>query len=233
MQRILIVEDDAAVVVGLSDFVQGLGFEPVVARDGEQALVLYEQMKPDLVLLDLMLPKRSGAEVCRVIRGGGNDTPIIMVTAKGQPHDRVEGLDLGADDYVTKPFDLSELGARIRAVLRRSVGAETPHVSVHEIAGMRIDLGQYVIERDGGRHALSRRECDILALLLARRPTVVSRNEILDTVWGADAFPSTRTVDNYIVSLRKKLEADPASPRILLSVRSAGYKLVDPDAAEG
>jgi len=226
--RILIVEDDPAVALGLRDFVRGLGYEPVVARDGAQAMLLYDQVGPALVLLDRMLPKRSGDDVCRDIRDRSRATSIIMLTAKGQPHDRVDGLDLGADDYVTKPFDLSELAARIRAVLRRSEPATHADASVHVLAGTRIDLGQYVVERDGHRYELSQRESDILAFLLARRPRVVSRNEILDAVWGSDAYPSTRTVDNYIVSLRKKLEPVPSSPRMLLSVRSAGYKLVDP-----
>ena len=232
MPRILIVEDDPAVALGLSDFVTGLGFEPIVAKDGDQAMVLYDQVDPALVLLDRMLPKRSGDDVCREIRGRSSATPIIMLTAKGQPPDRVHGLDLGADDYVTKPFDLSELAARIRAVLRRAEAAKRPNAPLHVLGGTSIDLGQYVVERDGHRYELSQRESDILALLLDRRPSVVSRNEILNTVWGTDAYPSTRTVDNYIVSLRKKLEPDPSSPRMLLSVRSAGYKLVEPEVGD-
>lgn len=222
---ILVVEDDPAVAVGLNDFICGMGYNCIVARDGEQALSLFKSQRPDLVLLDLVLPKLSGTEVCREIRSRGDMTPIIMVTAKGQPQDRVAGLDLGADDYITKPFDLSELAARIRAVLRRTDPPEIEEYVV-QLGQVRIDLGGYLIESSSGRHELSARERDILALLLAKRNQVVSRNEILDKIWGTDQFPSTRTVDNYIVSLRKKLEPDPSSPKILISVRSSGYKLM-------
>ncbi len=225
MTRILIVEDDPAVVVGLSDFVRNLGYDVIVARDGEQALRSFGESSPDLVLLDLVLPKLGGVAVCREIRARGDDTPIIMVTAKTQPHDRVAGLDMGADDYVTKPFDLPELAARIRAVMRRVEARRRVAGSVCQIGPVRIDLAGFTIERDGTSHPLQARERDILALLLARRGEVVSRNEILNTVWGIDAYPTTRTVDNYIVSLRKKLEADPASPEMLVSVRGAGYKI--------
>jgi len=224
VKTILIVEDDPAVAVGLNDFVRGMGYRCIAARDGVQGLALFDAEKPDLVLLDLVLPKRSGTEICREIRARGDMTPIIMVTAKGQPQDRIAGLDLGADDYVTKPFNLKELAARIRAVLRRTDPPEED-VSVVRIDGIQVDLAGFVVERDGVRHQLSVRERDILAFLLTRRNQVVSRHEILDRVWGTDRFPSTRTVDNYIVSLRKKLEADPGSPRLLLSVRSSGYKL--------
>ncbi len=226
MQRILIVEDDPAVVVGLSDFVRALGYDVAVARDGRQALQLYASHPPDLVLLDLVLPKKSGAEVCRTIREQGDTTPIIMVTAKTQPHDRVAGLDLGADDYVTKPFDLEELAARIRAVTRRATPSAQPTASVHRIGDARVDLQRFTVERDGKTHRLRAREREMLALLIVRRGEVVTRNDILDEIWGTDRFPTTRTVDNYIVSLRKMLQPDPASPRLLLSVRGAGYQLV-------
>lgn len=225
-KTILVVEDDPAVAIGLTDFVRSLGYQCVAARDGEQALSLFASVGPDLVLLDLVLPKKGGIQVCREIRASGCVTPIIMVTAKGQPHDRVAGLDCGADDYVTKPFNLQELAARIRAVMRRTEAPAAEQPTLFDIGPVHIDLDGFVIERDGEKHELSTRERDILALLISRRNTVVSRNEILDTVWGSDAFPSTRTVDNYIVSLRKKLEPDPAEPRTLLSIRSSGYKLV-------
>ncbi len=224
-KTILIVEDDPAVALGLNDFVRGLGYRCLLARDGIQALALFAAEKPELILLDLVLPKKNGAEVCKEIRNRGDMTPIIMVTAKGQPQDRVRGLDLGADDYVTKPFNLHELAARIRAVLRRTDPVEED-VSVFHVGSVRIDLASFVIERAGTRYELSTRERDILSLLLKRRNQVVSRSEILDQVWGMDQYPSTRTVDNYIVAIRKKLEADPASPQVLLSVRSFGYKLV-------
>lgn len=233
MKRILIVEDDPALVIGMSDFVRSLGYEVTVARDGEQGLRIYETIKPDLVLLDLMLPKRNGLEVCRAIRGKADATPIIMVTAKGQLPDRVAGLNVGADDYVTKPFDLQELAARIRAVLRRTEVSGFAKETVQTLGSVKIDLNGYRLERDGQSHELSARERDILAFLLARRNKVVTRNELLDEIWGRDAFPSTRTIDNYIVALRKKLEGDPAEPQILLSVRAAGYKLVDPGAGNG
>jgi len=229
LNRILIVEDDPAVVIGLSDFVRSLGYESVVARDGERALALFDETHPDLILLDLVLPKRSGMDVCREIRGRSDPTPIIMVTAKGQPKDRVAGLDLGADDYVTKPFDLPELAARIRAVMRRAPSAEHVAGGTYDLEGVHIDLGAFTIECEGETSSVCSRERDILALLLTHRGQVVTRNQILDEVWGRDNYPTTRTVDNYIVSLRKKLESDPSSPRILLSVRGVGYKIVGPD----
>lgn len=225
VKTILVVEDDPAVALGLNDFILGLGFRCVVARDGAQALSLFQAERPDLVLLDLVLPKRSGMQVCRDIRDRGDLTPIIMVTAKGQPQDRIAGLDLGADDYITKPFNLQELAARIRAVLRRTDPVEDESLTV-QLGDTCVDLAGCIIERGGQQHPISVRERDILALLLRRRNQVVSRNEILDKVWGTDQFPSTRTVDNYMVSLRKKLEADPHEPSVLLSVRGGGYKLV-------
>jgi DNA-binding response OmpR family regulator len=222
----MIVEDDPVVATGLSDFISNLGHELICARDGKQALDLFRDSHPDLVLLDLVLPRMSGMEVCRRIREQGDPTPIIMVTAKGQPHDRVAGLDLGADDYITKPFDLDELAARIRAVLRRATAADQSN-GRHQLGDeVVVDLDRFVIERGGQQFELNARERDILALFISRANQVVSRNEILDHVWGTEAYPSTRTVDNYMVSLRKKLEKDPANPNILLGIRSVGYKLI-------
>jgi DNA-binding response OmpR family regulator len=228
LKRILIVEDDAAVLVGMTDFVRSLGHEVAVARDGDTALKLFETFKPDLVLLDIVLPKIRGTEVCRTIRQRGDLTPIIMVTAKGHPHDRVAGLDLGADDYVIKPFDLNELAARIRAVLRRAETKQATTESTYDFGDLKIDLAGFSILRAGQAYELAAREQEILALLLSRSGQVVTRNEILDEIWGSDAFPSTRTIDNYIVTLRKKLEADPSNPQVLISVRGAGYKFVEP-----
>ncbi|MHC4443054.1 MAG: response regulator transcription factor [Planctomycetota bacterium] len=232
MKRILIVEDDPAIVVGLHDFIRSMGYEVLVARDGEQAITLFNSTSPDLVLLDLVLPKRSGTEVCRMIRERGDKTPIIMVTAKGQVRDRIAGLNLGADDYVTKPFDLAELMARIRAVIRRTDEEDISRQMVYQLGNLQIDLEQYTIDRDGQQYQLSAREREILSLLIDRQGQVVTRNDILNHVWGTDSFPTTRTIDNYIVSLRKKLESDPSSPQLLISVRSAGYKLVNPDLAD-
>ena len=226
MRKVLIVEDDPAVALGLNDFVRSLDYEPFVARDGEQAIKLFDSIKPDLVLLDLVLPGVGGEHVCRYIRRQTQATPVIMITAKGQVRDRIDGLDLGADDYVTKPFDLAELAARIRAVMRRVESNGSAESLAYQLGDVRIDLEAYTVERRGQRYRLSARERDILALLLTRQGQVVTRNDILNAVWGLDKYPSTRTVDNYIVSLRKKLEADPSEPTLLLSVRSAGYKLV-------
>jgi len=223
--RILVVEDDAAILRGLTDNLRFEGYEVLSARIGDEGLRLLLEREPDLVILDIMLPVLSGFDVCRRARKQGKVMPILMLTARGQEVDRVMGLDLGADDYVTKPYSIPELLARVRALLRRaSVGSGLPE---------RVRFGDVMVEFDSyearkGQDAvhLSPKEFGVLRLLVAREGDVVSRTDLLHEVWGYDCFPTTRTVDNHLASLRSKLEENPASPRHLLTVHGVGYKFV-------
>ena len=227
MKRILLIEDDLAILRGLKDNLEYESYEVLTANDGEQGYSLVKEKKPDLIILDLMLPKMSGYELCRKVRDDGNTTPILMLTARGEEVDRVLGLDLGADDYVTKPFSVPELLARIRAIFRRihqSKSEELPNkIKFSQIS---IDFKRFEAHKAGQHIELSRKEFGILRLLAARAGEVVTREELLDEVWGYDQYPTTRTVDNHIALLRSKLENDPAKPRYLITVHGVGYKLV-------
>jgi DNA-binding response OmpR family regulator len=183
------------------------------------------QKHPDLVILDLMLPKMSGYELCRRVRAEGLTTPILMLTARGEEGDRVLGLDLGADDYVTKPFSLRELLARVRALLRR---AQPPRTLIDELRvnDVAIDFRKYEATAGGRPLELTRREFQLLRVLASRPGEVITRSELLDQVWGLDDYPTTRTVDTHIASLRAKIERDPANPERLLTMRGVGYKWV-------
>jgi two-component system alkaline phosphatase synthesis response regulator PhoP len=220
--KILVVEDEASMLAGLEYALNKEGFEVLSASDGDSALHLARQAAPDLLLLDVMLPLRSGFEVLRTLRGEGRNVPVILLTAKGQELDKVHGLDLGADDYVTKPFSLAELLARIRARLRlREV--EVPES--FELGTARIELKRMRVERDGAAHELSLREVDMLKLLWRERGQPVSRERFLSDVWGHERFPTTRTVDQHMLKLRQKVEADPAAPKHLLTAFGVGYRL--------
>ncbi len=225
MSKILIVEDDQSIAQGLRDNLEFEKHEVSVATDGESALGLARGQRPDLIILDIRLPRMSGYEVCRKLRAEGSAIPVLMLTARGEEEDRVLGLDLGADDYVTKPFSVRELLARIRALLRRAS-------SVPELPGeLRIgdivaDFRSYEACRGGQPVELTRQEFGLLQLLAAREGRVVTRDELLETVWGHDAPQSTRTVDNHVATLRAKLESDPSAPRYLQTVHGVGYKLV-------
>ncbi len=225
MSKILIVEDDEPIAQGLRDNLEFEHYEVAIAADGQTALSMIREQRPDLILLDIRLPKLSGYEVCRKLRGGGNRTPILMLTARGEEEDRVLGLDLGADDYITKPFSVRELLARVRAQLRRASPApELPEeMKCGEIT---IDFRRYEARRGDQPVELTRKEYGVLRLLAAREGAVVTRDELLETVWGYDAPQTTRTVDNHIATLRAKLEPDPANPRYLHTVHGVGYKLV-------
>jgi DNA-binding response OmpR family regulator len=229
MSRILVVEDEPAILRGLVDNLKRELHDVLTAADGETAHRLIEEKKPDLVILDLMLPKLSGYEVCRQMRAHGNLTPLLMLTARGEETDRVVGLDLGADDYVTKPFSVRELLARVRALLRRGQPASAllDRLTVDDVS---IDFRSYEARRAGTpaglRFEMTRREFQILRALASRAGEVVSREDLLSQVWGLEVFPTTRTVDNHIAGLRAKLERDPAEPRHLLTVRGVGYKWV-------
>jgi DNA-binding response OmpR family regulator len=226
MSKILIVEDEPAILRGLQDNLRLEGFEVLTASDGESGYKLAVEAKPDLMILDLMLPRMSGYEVCRKLRTEGVNTPILILTARSEETDRVLGLDLGADDYVTKPFSIRELLARVRALLRRAAPA-VPAVAAFDqlrFSGAFLDFQKYEASKDGQPVDLTRKEFGIVKFLASRPGVVVSRDELLNEVWGYDAYPTTRTVDNHIASLRAKLEPDAANPRHFLTVHGVGYK---------
>ena len=226
MSRILIVEDDLAILRGLKDNLEYESYEVLTATDGEEGYSLIREKKPDLIILDLMLPKMSGYELCRKVREEGLTTPILMLTARGEEVDRVLGLDLGADDYVTKPFSVPELLARLRAILRRvrqSKAGDLPNELYFD--DVSIDFKRFEARKGGKTINMSRKEFGILRLLAARAGEVVTRDELLDEVWGYDQYPTTRTVDNHLALLRSKLEKDPSNPRRLLTIHGVGYKL--------
>jgi DNA-binding response OmpR family regulator len=219
--RILIVEDEDAMIAGLDYALRKEGFEVVVAKDGEEGQRRARE-GADLVLLDLMLPKRSGFDVLRSIREKDPSMPVILLTAKGQEADKVRGFDLGADDYVTKPFGLAELLARIRARLRRL--SEPVPVAV-TIGDASLDLKALVVTRAGASAGLTLREADMVKLLWKNAGQTVPRRLFLKEVWGHQAPPATRTVDQHVAKLRQKIESDPANPRHILTVFGVGYRL--------
>jgi DNA-binding response OmpR family regulator len=227
MKRILIIEDDVAILRGLKDNLEYESYEVLTAADGEEGYFLIKEKKPDLIILDLMLPKMNGYELCRRVRNEGVTTPILMLTARSEEMDRVHGLDLGADDYVTKPFSVPELLARIRAIIRRIQKAKTGDLPNDlEFGEVSVDFKCFEARKGGEVLDMSRKEFGVLRLLAARAGEVITRDELLDEVWGYDQYPTTRTVDNHIALLRTKLEDDPAKPRHLLTVHGVGYKLV-------
>jgi DNA-binding response OmpR family regulator len=231
-KRILVVEDDAAILRGLTDSLRDEGYDVLAARTGDEGLRRIREDVPDLVLLDVMLPGLSGFDVCRRARRDHPGIPILMLTARGEEMDRVMGLDLGADDYVTKPFSLPELLARVRAALRRASpdGALPGRVEFDDVA---VDFESYEATRGGRPLPLAPKEFAVLRMLVARGGKVVRRYDLLTHVWGFARMPTTRTVDNHVALLRSKLEADPSNPRRILTVHGVGYKFVpdeEPDA---
>ena len=225
MARILIAEDETDMAMGLRDNLQFEGYEVFVAADGEAALKLATEKSPDLVLLDIMMPKLDGLEVCKRIRQAGFTIPILMLTAKSQEIDIVRGLEMGADDYVTKPFSIRELLARIKAALRRT-GAGKNLSRIMRIGDATVDLVKGNVDRPGQTHHLGHFEFEILKMLVENAEHPVERNKLLDVIWGLEGFPVTRTVDNHIVSLRRKIEPDPKHPRHIVTVHSIGYRFV-------
>jgi len=226
-RRVLIVEDDEAMAVALRDGFLSEGFEVEVARDGDAGLQRATNATPDLLILDVMLPKLSGLDVCRHLRGEGSALPIIMLTARGQEIDKVLGLRLGADDYVTKPFSFLELVARAEAVLRRTAGSlETRKPLGTLILGdVTVDFAGHDATKAGQPLELSPREYQLLEFLARHRGQVVTREQLLDHVWGYETIPFTRTVDTHIAKLRKKIEDTPSDPRYVVTIHRLGYKL--------
>ena len=225
MSKVLVIEDDAAILRGLADNLVHEGYEVVTATTGEAGYDLQKSQKPDLLILDLMLPRMSGLELCRKLRSEGVQIPILMLTAKSEESDRVIGLDLGADDYVTKPFSLRELMARVRALLRR-IHTEIGLPDELQFGDVQVDFRRYVARRCGKLVEMTRKEYATLRLLVARAGEVVTREELLNEVWGYEAYPVSRTVDNHIAGLRSKLEKDPSRPVHIRTVHGVGYKFV-------
>ena len=225
MSRILVVEDDPAILRGLSDNLRVESYEVVTAADGEAAYRLIEEAGPDLIVLDLMLPKLSGYELCRKLREEGVATPILMLTARGEEADRVLGLDLGADDYVTKPFSIRELLARVRALLRRTQPT-SPLPDELRFGDVAVDFRSYEAKKDGAPVDMTPKEFQLLRVLAARAGEVVSRGELLGEVWGYETLPNTRTVDNHVASLRAKIEPGRSGTRHIQTVHGVGYKFV-------
>ncbi|MGH9842287.1 MAG: response regulator transcription factor [Blastocatellia bacterium] len=225
MSKVLIVEDDPAIKFALRDGFEFEGWTVLSAEDGKTALDLARDCSLELMILDVMLPNLSGLDVCRQLRGAGNDLPIIMLTARGQELDRVLGLKMGADDYVTKPFSFTELMARVEALLRRVRNQMTPKVS-HRFGNLAICFDEMLATRDGELVELTAREFRLLQYFVEHRGMVVTRDQLLDAVWGYNHFPSSRTVDMHIAKLRQKIEETPNQPRLLVTVHGSGYKFV-------
>ena len=226
MYRILIVEDEHQMRLGLKDNLEFEGYEVSEAADGEEAVQVILENRFDLILLDVMLPKKSGYDVCREVRKAGITSPILMLTARGEEIDKVLGLELGADDYITKPFSLRELLARIKAVLRRmSVKSEIPGEVV--LGELHINFNTYQASSGGEDISLSHKEFEILKYLWMHKGETVSRDSLMENIWGY-GNTTTRTVDNFIVKLRQKMESDPSQPKYLITVHGIGYKLICP-----
>jgi two-component system alkaline phosphatase synthesis response regulator PhoP len=228
VSKILIIEDEPDMVLGLKDNFEFEGYEVATASDGAAGLERARSVKPDLVILDIMLPTLSGLEVCKTLRGEGFDSPIIMLTARGQEIDKVVGLELGADDYVTKPFSIRELLARVRAILRRTDGSKK-RLARYSFADVELDFEAYKAKRAGQDLDLSPREFELLRYLIERKGETVSRDRLLEDVWGYESYPSTRTVDTHIAKLRAKIGDSGSEPRHILTIHGVGYKFIDPE----
>ena len=222
--QVAVIEDDESVRTSLVLNLQHEGFGVVTASDGEAGLELVEAENPDLIILDVMMPKKDGLQTCKELREAGNSTPLILLTARSAEVDKVLGLDLGADDYLAKPFGMRELIARVKALLRRT--QTTEEIDKIHFNDVSIDFKAYKAERGHEPLELSAREYRLLRYLVAKRGSVVTRDELLDEVWGYNSYPSTRTVDNHIARLRQKIEPNSNDPQHILTVHGVGYKFV-------
>ncbi len=223
MERILIVDDEKKLLRSLEDFFSTQGYEVLCATRGDEAIKIALEKAPDLLILDIMLPDISGYDVCRQVKAKLPSARVIMLSAKGEEMDKVLGLELGADDYMTKPFGVRELLARVRTLTRR--GESKPdEIARYVIGDATIDLKGFQVVRGGKATPLTAMEAKIIRYLIAHRNDVVTREKLLDEIWGYDVYPTTRTVDNLILKLRKKIEKNHNTPRVLLTVYGAGYK---------
>ena len=229
MPRILIVDDEPEMVRGLEDNLRFEGYQTLAASNGKEGLAQAMQGSPDLILLDIMMPELSGWNVLRALRQKGLDVPVILLTARGEEVDRVLGLELGADDYITKPFSLRELLARVRAVLRRP----GPRQKSEELAcgDVRLHLRARQAFKAGKEVKLTRKEFELMRYLMEHPGEVITRDRLLDEVWGYHEYPTTRTVDTHILRLRQKFETDPEHPRYIVTVHGQGYKFANPEPA--
>lgn len=225
MAKILIVEDQKDMVTGLVFNLEAQGHKVSAAFDGQEGLASAERENPDLIILDIMLPKKDGFEVCRELRRKGHDVPILMLTARREEADKVLGLEIGADDYLTKPFGLSEFLARVKALLRRGPGKDVQS-ETYRFGTVEVDFKNYRATKDGVPVSLTQREFEMMRLFVKNRDKVISRNRFLNEIWGYDRFPTTRTVDAHIASLRQKLETDPEHPQFIITAHGLGYKFI-------
>jgi DNA-binding response OmpR family regulator len=221
MKRILVVEDDPAIAFGLQLDLKSEGYDVEIESDGESGLRRARKETFDLILLDVMLPGKDGFEVCRELRRAGSKTPVIMLTAKTQEEEKVLGLEIGADDYVTKPFSPRELRARVKAALRRTAEDDLP---IYRFGDAEVDFGRCELRRAGKPVELTALEFKLLAAFVRNGGKVLSREQLLDLVWGHGTFVTDRVVDNHVVTLRKKVEPEPSEPRYIVSVRGLGYR---------
>jgi DNA-binding response OmpR family regulator len=225
MHKILIVEDEPSMILGLRDNLEYEGYEVIEATDGEAGVQRALRDKPNLILLDVMLPKKSGLDVCRELRGMGIESPIIMLTARGQEIDKVLGLEIGADDYVTKPFGINELLARVRAQLRRAAKLVSD-IESYSFGDIKLDFKKYMASKNDVPFELSPREFEVMKYFIRHRGETISRDELLDKIWGYENYPITRTVDNHIARLRHKIEDIPNEPQYILTIHRVGYKFI-------
>ena len=223
--KILVVEDEPNMVAGLRDNFEFEGYEVITASDGVEGLERALAESPDLVVLDVMMPRMSGLEVCRQLRAKRASIPIIMLTARGQEVDKVVGLEIGADDYVTKPFSIRELLARVRAILRRTA-ALPKNLDQHSFGDVEVDLHRRRVLKSGKLLDISSKEFELLKYFICHSGETLSRDRLLEDVWGYDNYPSTRTVDTHLVRLRQKLEPDPEQPQYFITVHGTGYQFV-------
>ena len=226
MKRILVIEDEPQMQLGLRDNLELEGYEVQVAGDGDEGLAKAASFAPDLVILDVMLPRKNGFDVCRELRARSNTTPIVMLTARSAETDKVLGLELGADDYVTKPFSIRELLARVRAVLRRSASQKPAPADSVRIGDIDVDFKLHQARRGKARIEFTAREFELLRYFVQHTGQVVTREQILNEVWGYEEFPTTRTIDNFVAKLRQKIERAAHAPEHILTIHGSGYKFV-------
>ena len=224
--RVLIVEDDQAMAVALRDGFEYEGYSVQVARDGAVGLKIASEKNLDLIILDVMLPRMSGFDVCKQLRSDGHETPIIMLTARGQEIDKVVGLKIGADDYVTKPFSFMELIARVEALIRRAHRRPESGLDEFRFGDVVVNFKKFEVTKNGAPIEISAREFNILKFFIEHCGEVITRDQLLDSVWGYESFPLTRTVDMHIAKLRQKIEDTPHDPRHIVTVHRVGYKLI-------
>lgn len=224
-KKILIAEDDPGIQLSLKDEFESEGYQVFTADDGEKGLIMIKEQKPDLIILDIMLPELDGYEVCKKLRREGDNTPIIMLTVKDQEIDKVLGLELGADDYVTKPFSLRELLARVKSILRR-IQDHSTEIDSFSIGETELDFKKYEASKKGYEVEFTPLEFHMLQLFVMKQGQVIARDDFLDQIWGEDnVLVTSRTIDSHIANIRKKIEDDPSNPKFITSIRGVGYKL--------